>query len=132
VEEQKVVLGRDEILNADDRPIEELPVPEWGGVVLLRGMTGSQRDVIEDLINKEEGKQDLVGIRARVAAQCIVGPEGNRTFSDADVVALGNKSGVALSRVFTRAVELSGFSKKKVEELEGNSKGGRSAASTSD
>ena len=42
-------LSRDDILKAADNEPEEVDVPEWGGSVLVRGMTGLDRAAAEEL-----------------------------------------------------------------------------------
>ena len=39
-----MLLSKDQILSADDIQSQRVPVPEWGGEVMVRGLTGSQRD----------------------------------------------------------------------------------------
>ena len=41
------VLTREQILKADDMTTERVPVPEWGGEVLVKSLTGRQRDEFE-------------------------------------------------------------------------------------
>lgn len=116
-------LTRDEILKALDLPTEELEVPEWGGSVLVRGMTGTERDAFEVEIVSMHGKKAELqreNIRAKLVARCIVDDEGKRVFTDADVEKLGQKSASALDRVFEVAQRLSGLTKGDVEALEKN------------
>ena len=40
-------LTRDQILAVSDIQTEEVHVPEWGGTVLVRGLTGAERDEFE-------------------------------------------------------------------------------------
>ena len=47
-------LTRDQIIEKDDVQIEEVPVPEWGGTVLIRGMSGLQREQFEASIRFEK------------------------------------------------------------------------------
>jgi hypothetical protein len=42
-----MTLTRDSILNAKDLKKELVKVPEWGGEVYVRCMTGSERDAFE-------------------------------------------------------------------------------------
>ena len=42
-----VLLTRDLILKADDIQTREVEVPEWGGTVLIRALTGTERDAYE-------------------------------------------------------------------------------------
>jgi hypothetical protein len=53
---------------------------------------------------------DPANVRAKVVTRCVVGDDGNRLFTDSDVVALGGKSAAALERVYAVAARLSGLS----------------------
>lgn len=131
----KTLLTREQILSAADTPTEVVDVPEWGGSVMVRTLTGNERDQLEqsfeDLNVDGAKKKDMTGIRAKYAALAIVDADGNNVFSFADVEALGKKSAKALDRVFEVCLRLSGVSAKDVEKLAGNSGGAQSGASTS-
>lgn len=129
------LLTRDAILQANDLPYEDVEVPEWGGVVRVRTLTGKERDTFEESISQVKGKKTelrLANVRAKLAARAIVDENGNRLFSDDDISALGKKSAAALDRVFTVARRLSGFTDEDMEELVGNSERDQSDGSTSD
>lgn len=114
------ILGRDAILNADDRKTKLVPVPEWGGEVLIRSLSGKERDDFEASLQVTRGnktKQNIENFRARLLALCIVNEKMERLFVPADIPALGNKSVAALQRVFNACNELSGLSEEDVEEL---------------
>ncbi len=116
-------LSRDEILQAQDLPTEDVPVPEWGGVCRVRGLTGAERDAFEQSIVEQRGKDtrmNLRNIRAKLVAMCVVDEEGNRVFHDEDAELLGKKSAAALNRIFEVAQRLSGLRPEDVEELAGN------------
>lgn len=121
------ILTREKILNAVDIHFEIVPVPEWGGEVWVRSLSGSERDAFEASIVEFKGKKTAVkiqNIRAKLAALTMVdsdGPKAKRLFSDADVLILGKKSASALDRVYTVAQRLSGISDEDIEELEKNS-----------
>ena len=121
-------LSRDDILGAQDIVTEEVDVPEWGGIVLVRGMTGTQRDAFEaSLIQQPTGNRaqrrskqaetNLVNIRGKLCAWCIVDQAGERAFDDDYAAALGSKSATALSKVFDVAMRLSGMSEADVDEM---------------
>lgn len=115
-------LSRDDILGADDLPSEEVEVPEWGGTVWVRSMTGLERDVFEASLTQGAGdkKVNLKNIRARLVSLTAVDEEGTRLFSDADIAELGAKSAAALDRVFSVAQSLNGLGNEDVEELAEN------------
>jgi hypothetical protein len=114
------VLGREQILKADDVTTEEVAVPEWGGSVLVRGLTGRQRDEFEAALIERRGKRAVPNtdnIRAKLVARCCVDEAGQRLFTDADAGELGNRSGAALDRVYEVAARLSGIGDEDLEEL---------------
>jgi hypothetical protein len=113
-------LTRDEILARDDLPAEDVNVPEWGGAVRIRRMSGTERDAFEASIMGADGRQDLSNIRAKLVARSIVDEAGRRLFSDEDIAALGAKSAAALDRCFAVAKRLSRISGEDVEELAKN------------
>lgn len=125
------MLSKEEILNANDIVIEEVQVPEWGGSVFVRSLSGTDRDAFEQSV-VEGKKMNLANIRARLCAKTICDADGERLFTDADVTALGRKSAKALNTVFEVAQGLNGLSTDDVKELEKNSGGGPSEDSTSD
>lgn len=117
-------LTRDQILAADDIATEVVDVPEWGGEVLVKGLTGRERDQFEESILVQNGKtrpkMKLANMRAKFVALSIVDDGGRRIFDDADIESLGQKSAAALQRVFEVAQQLSGLSDDDLEELEKN------------
>ncbi len=128
-------LTREMILQANDIRREDVDIPEWGGKVCVRGMTGSERDAFEEMILAGRGKDakvNLRNIRAKLVAQTVIDPEtGQYLFTDDDIKALGKKSAKALARVYDVAQRLSGITDKDAEELAGNSDDDPSGGSTS-
>ena len=117
------LLNKKAILEVKDIEIEQVDVPEWGGHVFVKGMTGMERDTFEASIVQQRGKDarvNMVNIRAKLAAQTICDEEGLRLFNDKDVKALGKKSANALQRVFDVAQRLSGITEDDVDELAEN------------
>ncbi len=116
------LLTRDQILSADDLKSEVVSVPEWGGSVRVKTLTGSQRDEFEASIVTLEGKKAVIkssrGIRALLASLSICDDKGAAVFSKEDVEKLAAKSSLALDRVFGVASRLSGLNEKDVKELE--------------
>ena len=117
------------------RPAAELvEVPEWGGAVYVRALTGAERDQFEASIVEQRGRDvrmNMRNIRAKLVALTVVDEDGQRIFTDDDVAALGGKSAAALDRLFAVAQRLSGLSMEDVEELAKNSESGQSADSIS-
>lgn len=113
-------LSRDDILKADDRKTEVVPVPEWGGDVRLRTLSGAERDAFEASTVEVRGgkqRQNFKNLRARLVALCLVDEDNRRMFTSGDVAKLGEKSSAALDRLFTKCQEMNGLSDGDVEEL---------------
>ena len=130
------LLSRDDILNADDSRTKDVPVPEWGGTVRVRSLSGKERDDFEASLQTRRGgkvKENISNFRARLVALCVVNENGERLFAgQGDVMALGNKSVAALQRVFNACNELNGFSDEDIEELAEDFDKEAPEASTSD
>jgi len=118
-------LTKDQILGADDIKRAEVAVPEWGGTVLVQGLSGTERDQYEESLIRWRATKGrnvaampaLANARAKLLSLSIVDEDGQRLFSDADVKALGEKSSKALERVFDVAARLSGLQPGDVAEL---------------
>jgi hypothetical protein len=128
-------LSRDDILKAEDNAPEELEIPEWGGSVLVRGMSGRERDAFEVSMRDQRSGQQIPGamnnIRAKLVARCIVDDDGDRVFTDSDIAALGEKSGAAIDRIFDVASRLSGMSEYDEKEMAANFGQGSGGGSSS-
>ena len=130
-------MSKDDFLKADDLAPEEIDLsdlPGYTGTVLVRGLTGRQRDEFEASIMERRGKQmvpNVANIRAKLIAKCVVDEDGERLFSDADAEALGAKSAAALDRIYETAARLSGLSDEDVEEMAENFGGEDSGGSPS-
>ena len=127
-------LTKSEILQAKDIQTEDVSVPEWGGIVLVRGLTGRERDSLEASMIEGKGKNaqvNLINLRAKLVARSIVDEAGKRVFEDADIPALAQKSAMALTRVYDVAQRLSGITPEDVDELTKNSEAAQSEGSGS-
>lgn len=117
------MLTRDEILKKVDTQIKIVKVPEWGGDVRVRGMTGEERDAFESsIVTVKGGKSevDTKNIRAKLIVQCIVDEKGERLFGLDDIAALGKKSASALQRVFEVAGDLCGLTTSEIDKISKN------------
>ena len=114
------MLSKEQILAVDDIKSEIVHVPEWGGDVLVRGLTGTERDEFEESLAKGK-KVSIRNIRAKLVALGTIDEKFARMFSEGDVAALGAKSAAALDRVFNAIRRLSGLTSEDVAELEKNS-----------
>ncbi len=117
------MLTREQILAAEDLKFEEVNVPEWGGKVRIKCMTGAERDAFEADIYDVTGKDVQINrnnFRAKLLARTIVDEKGKRLFSDGDIKALGEKSAKALDIVFEAAQRLNALTKADQDELTKN------------
>lgn len=117
------MLTRDDILGILDLKSESVAVPEWGGDVSVRELTGSERDAYEQsLFRQREDDPDKLAanVRAKLCALSVIGADGKRLFVEADVESLGNKSAAALDRIYDVAHRLSRMGGEDVDELEKN------------
>ena len=101
------ILSKDAILAAEDLPRETVSVPEWGGQVLVRTMSGTDRDAFEASLLAKDGRME--NVRARLVALTLCDAQGDRLFNDSEIAALGRKSARALDRVFSVAQRLNGI-----------------------
>jgi len=123
-------LTKKQILSADDLPKEKVEVPEWGGHVFVRTLTGAERDRFEQTLL--DGKNvNMANVRARLVVLTAIGDDGKRIFADTDANALGEKSASALDRVYGVAQRLNGLTAADVEDLAKNSGTDLSGDSTS-
>src|SRR5688572_23855812 len=106
------LLGREQILATDDLPVEDVSVPEWGGEVRLRGLTGAELDEYQaSLVIQTAGggqKANLRNATAKLVARCAIDADGSPLFEAKDLLKLSSKSAVALSRLSAVAQRLNG------------------------
>ncbi len=128
------VLTRDEILKAEDIKTERVDVPEWGGTVIVKSLTGRQRDEFEGSMIEQRGRRAVMNtanMRAKLVAWSVVDETGERLFSNADIGDLGEHSAAAVNRIYNVAARLSGLSDEDVDEMVGKSERSRGSNSSS-
>jgi len=114
-----MALSKDAIVSANDKKMVDFDVPEWGGSVKLRVMTGTERDRFESEFVGGNKTVDMV--RAKLVAKCLCDDDGKRLFEEKEIPQLGEKSAAVLDRLFTECMKLNRFTKDDVEELAKNS-----------
>ena len=128
-------LTRDQILESVDLKTATVEVPEWGGTVTIRTMTGADRDSFEQtlVVTDDKGgrKTDLSNMRAKLVAMTVIDDDGNRVFSEGDIGRLGKKSATALARIFDAAQVLNGMADSSEGDATKNSEADPSGVSTS-
>ena len=116
-----MTLTKEQILNADDLKRKEVEVPEWHGTVLIRELTGRERDAFEEgSLDKKTRDIKMTNLRARLVSMSAIDENGERLFTKAEAHELGGKSAAALNRCFEVSCSLSGITDTDVQALEGN------------
>lgn len=112
-------LTKEQILTAGRaRKVERVPVPELGGDVCVRGLTGTDRDAFEASLFNGEGEErkfSAENVRAKLLVRCIVDEEGKRLFGDDEHQVLGDCGADALDALYDVAQRLSGIARKDLE-----------------
>lgn len=124
------IVSRQQIVAAADLKYVDVNVPEWGGDVRVRVMSGIDRDRFEREWQELDGKIGE-GFRQKLIAKCLCDENLNRLFTDKEIDELGKKSSDVLSRIWTECMRVNGFSKEAGEDLAKNSESAPSGASTS-
>jgi len=115
-----MLLNKDQILKADDLPFKDVEVPEWGGTVRVRAMTGAERESFEAAIydmSGEKAKFLRQDFRAKLLCRTIVDEQNKRLFSESDIAALSAKSAKVLDRLMEVAQGLSGLSREETDKI---------------
>src|SRR5690606_24188934 len=109
----------DAILSIDDREVIEVDVPEWNTRVRLRAMTGTDRDAYEVHVTNggKQGSVNLIGMRSKLVASCLVNENNERIVSPKDEIRLGEKSAKVLNTLFEKCLSLNGMTEDDVKEL---------------
>lgn len=119
------MLSKSDILAAADLKTETVDVPEWGGSVVVRTMTGADRGAFEAAVMMIDasGKRqpDMRNMRAKLCVATVIDEAGNRLFDESDIGELQNKSSAALDAVFKAAQRLNGMAPESLEDAEKNS-----------
>jgi hypothetical protein len=113
---------------------EPLVVPEFGGEIYVRGMSGKERDKFEEGLRirrgKRTGQSDLRNFRAQLAVRVIVDEQGERLLNDGDADLFGKVPAGVLDRIIAKSTELSGLAEEEIDEL-GNASASPAASDAS-
>lgn len=121
------VLGKDAIKKASDFKVDKVSVPEWGGDVCIKTLSGTERDAFEE----GYAEQKMKNFRARFLVLTLCDENGDRLYGDDEAGELGGKSAVVLNRLFEAAWALNAFRNEDIEALGNDSASDPSDASTS-
>lgn len=121
------VLDKAAIMAASDTKLEKVHVPEWGGDVYIKTLSGTERDTFEDAYSQEKMKN----FRSRFLTLTLCDKDGERLFADGEVDALGKKRADIINRLFEKSWSFNAFRNEDVEALGKDSPSDPSDASTS-
>ena len=79
------VLSRDAIKMANDVRLDTVEVPEWGGSVCIKTLSGTERDAFEEGYSEQKMKN----FRARFLVLTLCDEAGERLYEDSEADELG-------------------------------------------
>ncbi len=109
------MLKREEILSKTALKTEIVPVPEWGGEVIVSEMSGTARDAWEQALRDKDAKGKVIAPRAKLVAFTVVDENGSRIFKDDDIEAIGKLSSESLGKICDVALRLNGLGEEGIE-----------------
>jgi hypothetical protein len=109
------MLSKEQLLATVKRPTEKVKLEEFGGEVLLRGMSAGELMSFQKAIQKPLKKNGQIEIdeetfAAKLLVRCIVDKNGNRFFGDDEWQALNGWPVAAFQKAATVAMRLNGYS----------------------
>jgi len=119
------MITRDAIFAAKDLPLEPVEVPEWGGTVYVRTMSGVERDNFDTKVmrrSRNGADFDIKGLRVQVVILTACNEEGELLFSDKDNEELSKKNSLVLDRICNAARRVNGILGGDEEALEDSKK----------
>lgn len=109
------LLTKEQILGADDRNNTTVEVPEWGGSVKVRSMSGAEAEKYTEIVSEED--RSGVANLALLIAMCAVDGDNKAMFpNEDDIKALANKDINVLNTVAQACMKVNGFDQEKVAE----------------
>ena len=109
---------RDQILNLQDIPFEIVAIKEWNTSIKVQGMTGAERTRILDLAMNDGGTMNLQTVYPEIVISTCFDPKtGEQIFTTEDRAALLSKSAIALDRLATVGMRLSGFTQETADDM---------------
>ncbi len=126
-----MILSRDDILKADDLKRVKVSVPEWGGDVYVREVTGKESVIFDAWMveNKDDKAQLVSGWHSLMVMLCACDDKGVRLFSDDDLEYVKGKNRDAVMRIANAAIKLNKMGADDLEDEAKNSSGRGSSVS---
>ena len=116
----------EDILAPRPWPTEVVAIPEWGGSVTVRALSGTELDEFNTSIVRTKGNNVEVNrrnYRAKLVARCLVNGDGKTPLfkDESQIIALGMQPVKILDRLLEVINRLNGTSDEEQEELIKNS-----------
>jgi hypothetical protein len=125
------ILTREKIIERDDIKRRRVHVPEWGGDVIVKELTGEERSRLDEIIFKPNEKGEMAlqpGFKIPMVQFCLVDENDTPLFPGQDgLKQLSKKSIVVINRLFVVCSEVN-RAEDEIEALEeerGNLNGGQ-------
>ena len=91
------------------------------GIVHLRGLTASERDLWEQhVFSERDAKKGVKNIRASLVVRSLTDEAGVRLFKDSEIDQVGSMPASVIDSLYEHCQRLSGLGNKDVEEIEKN------------
>jgi hypothetical protein len=113
-----MALDRKAIEAANKPHVEEVNVPEWGGSVYVRTLSGHEMARFSAVVSNAKPK-DVEQQFVRFAAMVLADENGKRLYSDDEIEKVGELEWRGLQRVVEAGQELNGLSDVAVETEKG-------------
>lgn len=120
------LLKRSEVLEAPDLKHEDVPVPQWGGAVRVRMLTGAERDEFRKMAAEFEDGIPPVRFASMLLALSCIDEDGERMFTVDDIDALEAKSAGSIDVPAAVSMRLNGFGAQAMADAQKNSASGQS------
>lgn len=127
-------LTRETILAARKLPSLTVNVPEWGGDICIKKMTGVERDAFEALCvarRNAPGGMNGKEIKAMLLVAVLTDADSKLLFSQADVPALNQLEGDVIDRLARQAMTYNGMTEDENKKEKDSFTNARSDASGS-
>ena len=118
-------LTRDEILKIDDLKREAVDIPEWGGSIYVRELTGAERSELFALWKQDESDekqvQDSFAITVATVRLTACAEDGKPLFNADDILRIRNLNAKVLDKIYKEAAKINGFGADGIKEAKKNS-----------
>jgi hypothetical protein len=102
------ITSANEILAKDDFTYEEIDVPEWGGTLRLRSLSGAQRTIITARAQKNRATGD--GLYEQLIIMSAVDEDGKLIFDEKQhLEMMKSRNSAVTKRIGEKVLEISGF-----------------------